>query len=65
MITTANSVVGSHQSANPNEVDSPDSMNNLVTSHQVHQVNNSNGSTTYLYEYYKAPEKDAGSIHWR
>lgn len=30
---------------------------------QVHQVHNSNGSTSFVYEYYKAPDKD--SLQWR
>lgn len=60
----------SNQVGNPNEDDSQENgsalnMNNLVTSHQVHQVNNPNGSTTYLYEYYKVAEKDSGHIQWR
>lgn len=63
--TSAMMTNGNSQTGNPNEDESQENMNNLVTSHQVHQVNNSNGSTTYLYEYYKVPEKDSGSIQWR
>lgn len=66
MLTANGGCGGSNQTGNPNE-DEPQDMNNLVTSHQIHQVNNANGSTTFLYEYYKVPlpEKEPGSIQWR
>lgn len=35
----------------------------LGTPHQVHQVHNPNGSTSFVYEYYKVPEKDG--LQWR
>lgn len=34
----------------------------LVTPHQVHQVHNANGSTSFVYEYYKVPDKDG--LQW-
>lgn len=34
----------------------------LGTPHQVHQVHNPNGSTSFVYEYYKVPDKDG--IQW-
>lgn len=34
----------------------------LGTPHQVHQVHNPNGSTSFVYEYYKVPDKD--NIQW-
>ena len=44
-------------------------LGSLGTAHQVHQVQTPNGGTSYVYEYYKVPEKDAGSdgseLHWR
>lgn len=40
-------------------------MNHLGSSHHhIQQANHSSGSTTYLYEYYKVPEKDPGSVQW-
>lgn len=64
---TANGAGNTNQAGHLNEDESQQhsgalNMNSLVTSHQV---NNANGSTTYLYEYYKVPEKEAGSIQWR
>lgn len=35
----------------------------LGTPHQVHQVHNPNGSTSFVYEYYKVPDKDG--LQWR
>lgn len=35
----------------------------LGTPHQVHQVHNPNGSTSFVYEYYKVPDKD-NNIQW-
>lgn len=36
---------------------------------QLHQVQTSNGTTSFVYEYYKMPEKDAATaeaeLHWR
>ncbi|XP_037043523.1 protein grainyhead isoform X4 [Bradysia coprophila] len=34
----------------------------LGTPHQVHQVHNPNGSTSFVYEYYKVPDKDG--LQW-
>ncbi|XP_055380149.1 protein grainyhead isoform X2 [Condylostylus longicornis] len=31
--------------------------------HQIHQVQNSNGSTSFVYEYYKISDRDTG-LHW-
>lgn len=38
------------------------SLGSLGTPHQVHQVHNANGSTSFVYEYYKVPDKD--NIQW-
>lgn len=38
------------------------SIGSLGTPHQVHQVHNPNGSTSFVYEYYKVPDKD--NIQW-
>lgn len=35
----------------------------LGTPHQVHQVHNANGSTSFVYEYYKVQDKDG--LQWR
>lgn len=35
----------------------------LGTPHQVHQVHNPNGSTSFVYEYYKVQDKDG--LQWR
>ena len=53
---------GANNQTGSEEDSSENNMNNLVTAHQVH---NPNGGTTYLYEYYKVPEKETGAIHWR
>lgn len=39
-------------------------LNALGTPHQVHQVHNSNGSTSFVYEYYKM-SLDKDGLQWR